>query len=327
MAREPAPPDESTLAAMERDAVRMATRGGQTLMGYFGSSLDVSYKDEGKTDPVTNADREVQADLVRAISEAYPGHGIVGEEDDEDAGDGPAPDYVWVLDPLDGTKNFMNGLPIFASSIGVLYRGAPVAGAVYIPWPGSDEHNRHSREEPAGDGFPSARERRPCGGMVLHARRGGGAYAGGERISLPDDPEPVQGRLTALPGSFHSGFRFDAPMKGRTGELRVTGSIVYELAMAARGVLQYSFTGAPHLWDAAAGVVLVAEAGGLVMMGERRRSRIPLVSDGLEWSELHSFFPAWNEGMTLARMRRWRNPLLCGSPRLTRHVAQNLRAR
>ncbi len=306
MAREPAPPappDESTLAAMERDAVRMAARAGQTLMGYFGSSLDVSYKDEGKTDPVTNADREVQADLARAISEAYPGHGIVGEEDDEDAGDEPAPDYVWVLDPLDGTKNFMNGLPVFASSIGVLYRGAPVAGAVYIPWPG----------EP--------------GGLVLHARRGGGAYAGGERISLPDDPEPVQGRLTALPGSFRSAFRFDAPMKGRTGELRVTGSIVYELAMAARGVLQYSFTGAPHLWDAAAGVVLVAEAGGLVMMGERRRSRIPLVSDGLEWSELDSFFPDWGEGMTLARMRRWRSPLLCGSPSLTRHVAQNLRAR
>ena len=63
------------------------------------------------------------------------------------------------------------------------------------------------------------------------------------------------------------------------------------------------------------------------MMGERRRSRIPLVSDGLEWSELDSFFPNWGEGMTLAQMRRWRNPLLCGSPRLTRHVAQNLRPR
>ena len=290
------------LAAIERDAARMASRAGQTLMGYFGSSLDVSYKDEGKTDPVTNADREVQEDLARAISEAYPGHGIVGEEDDEDAGDRPAPDYVWVLDPLDGTKNFMNGLPIFASSIGVLYRGAPVAGAVYIPWPGSE-------------------------GLVLHARRGGGAYAGGERIGLADDPEPAPGRLTALPGSFHRAFRFGAAMNGRTGELRVTGSIVYELAMAARGVLQYSFTGAPHLWDAAAGVVLIAEAGGLVMVAERRRSPIPLIPDGLRWSELDSFFPGWNEGITLARMRRWRSPLLCGSPRLTRHVAQNLHAR
>ena len=198
----------------------MAHRAGQTLMGYFGSSLDVEYKDERETDPVTNVDREVQGDLVRAISEAYPEHGIVGEED-EDVGGEPAPDYVWVLDPLDGTKNFMNGLPIFASSIGVLYLGAPVAGAVYTPWPGETE------------------------GVVLHARKGGGAHAGGERIILADAHEPVPSRLTTLPESFRRAYRFDAPMKGRTGELRITGSTVYELAMAARGVVQYSFSGAP----------------------------------------------------------------------------------
>ena len=280
----------------------MAHRAGQTLMGYFGSSLDVEYKDERESDPVTNVDREVQDDLVRAISEAYPGHGIVGEED-EDVGGEPAPDYVWVLDPLDGTKNFMNGLPIFASSIGVLYRGAPVAGAVYIPWPGEPE------------------------GVVLHARMGGGAYAGGERIILADAHEPVPSRLTTLPESFRRAFRFDAPMKGRTGELRITGSTVYELAMAARGVLQYSFSGAPYLWDVVAGSVLVAEAGGLVMTADRRRSRIPLVPASLRWSELDSFFPDWGEGVTLDRMRRRRGPLLCGSPSLTRYVAQNLRAR
>ena len=305
MAQEPsssALPDDSTLASIEDHAARMARRAGQTLMGYFGSSLDVEFKDEGETDPVTNVDREVQADLVRAISQAYPDHGIVGEED-EDAGGGAAPDYVWVLDPLDGTKNFMNGLPVFASSIGVLYRGAPVAGAVYIPWPGEPE------------------------GVALHARKGGGTYAGGERISLSDAPEPIPSRLATLPESFRTAFRFDAPMRGRAGEVRVTGSIVYELAMVARGVVQYSFTGAPHLWDAVAGSVLVAEAGGLVMTAERRRSRLPLVPASLRWSELDSFFPDWDEGVTLDRMRRWRSPLLCGSPRITRYVARNMRAR
>ena len=298
----PTAPDDSTLAAIEGHAARMARSAGQTLMGYFGESLDIDFKDEGETDPVTNVDREVQGDLVRAISEEFPEHGVVGEED-EDAGEGLAPDYVWVLDPLDGTKNFMNGLPVFASSIGVLYRGAPVAGAVYIPWPGETE------------------------GVVLHGRRGGGTYAGGERISLTDDPEPLPSRLTTLPESFRSAFRFGAPIQGRTGEVRTIGSIVYELAMVARGVVQYSFTGAPHLWDAAAGSVLVAGAGGLVMTGERRRSRLPLVPDSLLWSELDSFFPGWDEGVTLDRMRKWRGPMLCGSPRLTRHVAGNLRAK
>ena len=295
-------PDDSTLAAIEDHAVRMARKAGQTLMGYFGSSLDIDFKDEAATDPVTNVDREVQGDLVRAIMEAFPSHGIVGEED-EDPGEGLAPDYVWVLDPLDGTKNFMNGLPVFASSIGVLYRGAPVAGAVYIPWPGEPE------------------------GVVLHARRGGGAYAGDERIELSDDPEPLPSRLTTLPESFRSAFRFGAPIQGRTGEVRTIGSIVYELAMVARGVVQYSFTGAPHLWDAAAGSVLVAGAGGLVMTGERRRSRLPLVPDSLLWSELDSFFPGWDEGVTLDRMRKWRGPMLCGSPRLTRYVARNMHPR
>ena len=297
-----APPDESTLASIEDHAARMARRAGQTLMGYFGSSLDVQFKDEAESDPVTNVDREVQGELVRAISEAFPEHGIVGEED-ESAGEGLAPDYVWVLDPLDGTKNFMNGLPVFASSIGVLYRGAPAAGAVYIPWPGEPE------------------------GLVLHARKGGGSYSGGERIELSDDPEPVPVRLTTLPESFHRAFRFGAPMKGRTGELRITGSTVYEIAMAARGVVQYSFSGAPYLWDIVAGSVLVAEAGGLVMTAERRRSRIPLAPASLRWSELDSFFPDWDEGVSIDRMRKRRGSLLCGSPSLTRYVARNMHAR
>ena len=290
------------LAAIEDHAVRMARRAGQTLMGYFGSSLDIDFKDEAESDPVTNVDREAQGDMVRAISDAYPEHGIVGEED-EDPGGGPAPDYVWVLDPLDGTKNFMNGLPVFASSIGVLYRGAPVAGAVFIPWPGEAE------------------------GVVLHAHRGGGAYAGGERIELYDAQEPVPVRLTTLPESFHRAFKFDAPMRGRSGELRITGSTVYEIAMAARGVVQFALSGAPYLWDVVAGSVLVTEAGGLVMTAERRRSRIPLAPATLQWSELDSFFPRWAEGVTLDRMRRRRSPMLFGSPSITRYVARNLRPR
>ena len=60
------PPDDSTLAAIEEHAVRMARRAGQTLMGYFGSPLDVDFKDEAESDPVTNVDREVQGDMVRA---------------------------------------------------------------------------------------------------------------------------------------------------------------------------------------------------------------------------------------------------------------------
>ena len=169
----------------------MARDFGQMLMQYFGTNLDVQYKDEKESDPVTNVDKEVQTDLVRAISEGYPGHGVVGEEDEDDE---PAPDYVWVLDPLDGTKNFINGLPVFASSIGILHRGVPVAGAIYVPWPGSLD------------------------GLVVHARKCGGAYANDEPVTVLDGPEPEGNRLIALPASFSRAFRFGAPMRGKAGE-------------------------------------------------------------------------------------------------------------
>ncbi len=294
--------DDAALAAIEADALRMVRRAGHTLMRSFGAPLEVQYKDQRENDPVTNLDREVQADIVRAISESYPGHGIVGEEDEEDV-DGAAPDYVWVLDPLDGTKNFINGLPVFASSIGVLHRGVPVAGAVYAPWPGSAD------------------------GLVFHGRKGGGAYANGERAGVFDGVEPKGNRLMTLPESFPRAFRFDARMKGSAGELRVSGSTVYELAMTARGVLQYSFHGAPHLWDIAAGAVLVTEAGGAVMVADRRQSRVPFAPHRLQWSELRSFFPRWGDEITLAHMRRWRSPILCGSPQIAAHVASSMKSR
>ena len=95
--------------------------------------------------------KQTQAYLAAEITRRFPEHGILGEEatEEEKQSEEPARDTLWVLDPLDGTTNFLNGLPVFASSIGVIHRGRPVAAALYIPWP--------------ADG----------GGFVLHCRRGG----------------------------------------------------------------------------------------------------------------------------------------------------------
>ena len=113
----------------------------------------------------------------------------------------PAADVLWVLDPLDGTTNFLNGLPVYAVSIGVLYRGTPVAGALFVPWPGSN------------------------GGVVLHARRGGGARMEDEALSVLDGDAPEAGRLTGLPASFGARFRVGSGLRRQPGEVRVTGSI------------------------------------------------------------------------------------------------------
>ena len=83
--------------------------------------------------------------------------------------------------------------------------------------------------------------------------------------------------------------------------------------MTARGVLQYSFWGAPYRWDVAAGAALMGEAGGSIMVAERHRSRLPL-APGLRWSDLHSFFPDWSDQVTPARMRRWQAPSYAAIP-------------
>lgn len=297
----PQPPDGALLAEIGAYAVEIARGAGAILGRHFGSSLNIEYKDKNQSDPVTNADKESQDFLRRAILERFPGHGVLGEEDKED--ESPAPDFVWVLDPLDGTKNFLSGLPLYACSVGVLYRGAPVAGAVFIPWP--------------ADG----------GGAVLHARRGGGAFMDDQPISVLRAEEPRGNALVTLPGGLGAMFRFDKPMRGKVGEVRMTGSIAYELVMVARGVTQYTITTAPALWDAAGGVMVVMEAGGLVMRGRRVKKLLGLTS-AIEWQPLESFIPNWQSGKTtLKDLRQWRAPLYLGSPGVVRYVASNTRSR
>ena len=302
-----APDDDEALREIESHAVRIVRESGAILRAHFELALNVEYKDDKQSDPVTNADYACQTFLTEAIGKRFPGHGILGEEDnaeERERVDGqPAPDFVWVLDPLDGTRNFLSGLPLYASSIGVLYRGTPVVAAVFMPWP-SDE-----------------------GGIVMHAHRGGGTHVDGEPVTTLNASEPEGNRLVTLPGGFGALFNVRRALRGKAGELRMTGSIAYELAMVAKGVTQYTITTAPFLWDAAGGSLLVMEAGGIVLQGGRNRlfGRLPA---GMKWQQLESFAPSWSSGTTtMKELREWRAPLLLGSPNVARYVASNLRGR
>ena len=301
------PDDDPALREIERHAARIAGEAGELLRWHFERALNVQYKDDKQSDPVTNADYACQRLLREEISKRFPEHGILGEEDDAAerarVDSRPAPDFVWVLDPLDGTRNFLSGLPLYASSIGVLYRGIPVAAAVFLPWP-SD-----------------------TGGIVMHARRGGGTHVDGEPVAALMASAPEGNRLVTLPGGFGALFSVRKPLRRRAGELRMTGSIAYELAMVAKGVTQYTITTAPFLWDAAGGSLLVMEAGGIVLRGGRRKllGKLPA---GTSWQPLESFAPSWNSGVTTMKdLREWRAPLLLGSPGVARYVASNLRGK
>ena len=286
--------EDRLVSEIESKAVEMAREAGKILQAQFGKPLEVEYKDREHRDPVTAADRESQLYLREAITRYFPDHDIVGEEGTDEA-DAPTSDFLWVLDPLDGTTNFVNGLPIYAVSIGVLHEGAFLAGSLFLPWPGEKD------------------------GLVLHARRGGGAYVGEEPFSIPQSEEPTPNRLTGLPASFGFRMRFRKNLRRRAGEIRVTGSIAYELALTARGVFQYVIMGAPRVWDVAAGALLVMEAGGSVLIGRQ---------GGRRWEPLTSLGPTW-EGRppSFKEIRGWTAPLIASSAGLAPLVAANLQAR
>ena len=302
------------LKELETAAAEMARGAGRLLQAKFGRPITIEYKDKNQLDPVTEVDKACQTYLEEEITRRFPSHAILGEEelgetkapndtseakDAVDAGepDEPAADFVWVLDPLDGTTNYLNGLPVYACSIGVLRRGRLVAGALYIPWPGSSLD----------------------GGFVLHCHLGGGCYADGEPVSVYQSDTPVGNRLAGLPGSFAQAMRFGPGLKGHAGEPRTTGSIAYELAMTACGVMQYSIFGAPRMWDMAAGALAVQEAGGTVMARLRGDK---------QWQPLDSLFPSWEEkAPTMKELRRWVAPLVAGNKQVAPLLAANLRSR
>jgi myo-inositol-1(or 4)-monophosphatase len=119
----------------------LATISGEAILPFFRSSMTPTDKSRGGVfDPVTEADRAAEVAMRRLIEATFPGHGIVGEEFGATRADA---DYVWVLDPIDGTKSFISGLPVWGTLIGLTHRGRPCYGMMHQPF---------TRERFFGDG-------------------------------------------------------------------------------------------------------------------------------------------------------------------------------
>ncbi|WP_316228538.1 histidinol-phosphatase [Bradyrhizobium sp. SZCCHNR2023] len=111
---------------------RLATASGETILPFFRTSLSIDNKSIRQDfDPVTEADRAAEAVMRRLIKANFPQHGIVGEEFGNEREDA---DYVWVLDPIDGTKSFIAGFPIWGTLIALLHKGTPVFGMMHQPF-------------------------------------------------------------------------------------------------------------------------------------------------------------------------------------------------
>lgn len=110
----------------------LATASGAAILPFFRSSIHAVDKSEGGVfDPVTEADRGAETVMRRMIHDAFPGHGIIGEEFGSER---PGAEYVWVLDPIDGTKSFISGLPLWGTLIGLCHNGAPTYGMMHQPF-------------------------------------------------------------------------------------------------------------------------------------------------------------------------------------------------
>lgn len=108
-------------------AIEAAKAAGKIALRYFRTGVAVEYK--GDRSPVTQADRDCEARICEVLGRAFPDHGIVGEEMGERRGAGPK----WIIDPIDGTKNFIRGIPYFATLIGLEEEGEVTTGVIYAP--------------------------------------------------------------------------------------------------------------------------------------------------------------------------------------------------
>jgi myo-inositol-1(or 4)-monophosphatase len=187
--------------------------------------------------PVTPADRATDERLVEGLRAAFPTHGALSEEQDHVA---TGADWTWVLDPIDGTSNFIAGVPYWCVSVALCLAGAPVLGVVEAP----------------------ALRRR------FHAVAGGGAHVtddGGVRPMAVRAPVPLRDATSAhVPGLYSGGAARDLAGDGVRLNVRVMGASALDLALVADGVAPLSVAIAPHVWDVAAGALLVHEAGGAV---------------------------------------------------------------
>ena len=219
-------------------ALRAAEAGAAVALESFRDGVAVETK-SGKTDVVTQADRDAQRQVTAAIREAYPDDPVIGEEDE---GTSTVPDEgpAWIIDPIDGTNNYVRGVPVWTTSVAAAVDGDPVAGASVCP--------------ALGDTF---------------LLEDGTALCNGEEASVSDrtDPEAFAVAPTMW-WEFDRREEYVGTCRGvleRFGDMRRYGSAQYALGLCATGALDAVVTNVEAFpWDSVVGAGLVEAAGGVV---------------------------------------------------------------
>lgn len=222
---------------MLNTAIKAARRAGTVIMRHLDQIDRLTVEQKGQHDFVSEVDRRAESEIIHIIRAAYPDHAILAEE----SGAQPGNDYLWIIDPLDGTTNFLHSYPQFAVSIGLQYDGKLDQAVVFDPL----------RNE------------------LFTASRGGGAQLNDRRIRV----SRIQTLDEALLGT---GFPFKSvkyleawidifrALVPATSGIRRAGSAALDLAHVASGRLDGFWEIGLRPWDMAAGCLLILEAGGLL---------------------------------------------------------------
>jgi len=265
-------------------AAEIAREAGARLREYYAQGVETEYK--GDVDIVTVADRAVEKLIRTRLGEAFPDHGVYGEEGTRERMQG---EFRWYVDPLDGTTNFAHGFPQFCVSMGLEHRaaglkaeedGTLVAAVIYDPL----------RDE------------------LFTAERGQGAQLNGKAAKVSRTREMAEALLaTGFPSrKRHASpnIHFYQEFTLRSHGVRRAGSAALDLAYVACGRMDAFWEFNLNPWDTAAGILLVEEAGGRVTDFAGRRFQLKsdeiLASNGLIHEELVGFFDDMFAGRNLA---------------------------
>ena len=214
-------------------AIQAAKEGGEILEKYFQSSLLERKLKDDKT-IVTQADEEIEKRIIEIIKKDYPGHAFLAEESGkEDTGS----NYAWIIDPIDGTRNFANGIPIFAISIALVKDEKPIASVIY----------------------------NPITNDLFTGEKGKGAFWNGRQIvvsSQQADKAMITIGTSSKPEDTNLVHRYFSHARQYVNAVRYLGSAALELCYLGRGGTEGFISVGTSKWDYAAGTLLVLEAGG-----------------------------------------------------------------
>jgi myo-inositol-1(or 4)-monophosphatase len=216
-------------------AISAAKKSGRLFKKSFGNAGVVSRKNDDIRDSVTSVDLAIEKQLRKELSKAFPKAKIIGEE----MGSAKVlrEDWVWIIDPIDGTNNYIQGIPACCISIALWHKGETIASVIY----------------------------NPISDQLFSASKGKGAFLNGKRVK-------VSNIKTISLGLGGLGWSLDIPlaismfkeMMTKARKVRALGSSALQLAYVSAGIYDYYVVNHMHIWDVAAGLLLITEAGGKV---------------------------------------------------------------